>query len=133
MKWVAELVAAAVGSAVRELVKLVRPSKPPAAAGWSYRDVQKKQSDIAAAVSHGVVSGPRARSLRADEREPMREYLAFVQREPLPETDAATRERLAEAAQLWPAIAALFSGEAPLPPPPPLPQLPPLPPPRRKR
>ncbi len=40
----------------------------------------------------------------------MREYLEFVQREPLPATDAATRQRLFEAAERWPQIATLFAG-----------------------
>jgi hypothetical protein len=50
------------------------------------------------------------RSLSESERATMKVYLDYVQREPLPTTDAATRERLAEAAKRWPLIAALFGG-----------------------
>lgn len=43
------------------------------------------------------------------EFEHMKAYLEFVQREPLPTTDAAARHRLDEAAVNWPAAAALFA------------------------
>lgn len=52
----------------------------------------------------------RVRPLTQDEQVAMGEYLAFVQREPLPTSDAATRQRLFEARLKWPQVAALFEG-----------------------
>lgn len=50
------------------------------------------------------------RRMLPEQHAAMREYLEFVQREPLPATDAATRQRLDDAAERWPQIAALLGG-----------------------
>lgn len=50
----------------------------------------------------------RVRDLTPDEQVSLKAYLEFVQREPLPRTDAAARRRMEEAAINWPQAAALF-------------------------
>ena len=54
----------------------------------------------------------KVRPLLPDERADFEAYIEFCQREPLPASDAETKQRLLEAADRWPAIAALFSGSA---------------------
>lgn len=52
----------------------------------------------------------KVRAMRSEEHEQMKQFLAFAQAEPYPETAEGWRARQAEARRRWPSVAELFDG-----------------------